>query len=199
MANAAEQHWDLNTFLTWESEQPDRYEFVGGIAQMMAGGTMAHSLISTNILSALRPSLRGSSCRPNGSDLRVPIPNRGNSRYPDITVDCGQYVPTSHDAAKPTVIFEILSESTKWYDLNQKVEDYGSLPTVQQYICISQSEVRLNVWKREHDGRFVKQPDITDPHASVDLESLTASLPLEAIYEGTDLISVPVTGAGLGR
>ena len=183
---------NLADFLTWEEQQTDRWELVDGEARMMAGGTMAHSLIASNIISSLRPALRASPCRPNGSDLRLPIPAFGNSRYSDITVDCGEFDPTARDAAKPTVIFEILSKSTGFFDIEHKVDEYASLTTVEQYICVAQSELRLMVWNRSGDKLIRALPNITEPTAELALPSLQIKLTMEEIYEGLGLL--PVSG-----
>jgi Uma2 family endonuclease len=188
MNNPAKKPMTLDEFVAWEDQQPARHQFVNGVITMMTGGTAAHSLISVNVLSTLKQKLRGSPCRPHGSDLRVQIPATGNSRYPDVTVDCGKYDPKAKDAVEPTVVFEVLSDSTRWNDINLKVHDYASIASVDLYICISQDEPKLNVWARGESGKFEIEPDITDPQSMLDLKTLGLSLSLEEIYEGTELL-----------
>jgi hypothetical protein len=36
----------LDEFLAWEREQPERYEYAGGVAMMMTGGSLDHSTIA---------------------------------------------------------------------------------------------------------------------------------------------------------
>jgi Uma2 family endonuclease len=60
MPNAAEKLMSLDEFLAWEREQPERYEYAGGVATMMTGGSLDHSTIASNLWTALRDSLRGS-------------------------------------------------------------------------------------------------------------------------------------------
>jgi Uma2 family endonuclease len=132
--------------------------------------------------------IRGSPCRPSGSDLRIPIPGTGNSRYPDVSIDCGKYDPSAHDASQPTVIFEVLSKSTRWYDQTKKVRDYASLPSVQQYICISQAEPRISNWRRDSEGKLLPQDDIVDSEAELAVVGLQQALRVADIYEGTGLV-----------
>ena len=186
----AQSRWLLADFLAWEEEQERRHEFVNGRAVMMAGGTQAHALIAANLIALLRPLLRGSECRPSGSDLRVPIPATGNVRYPDVTIDCGPFDPTAHDASQPAVIFEVLSKSTGWYDQTQKVRDYDSVATVRQYVCISQSEPRVSTWLRDGEDRLVQQADILEGEMSLAVEDHAVTLPLVSIYEGTGVFQV---------
>jgi Uma2 family endonuclease len=187
MAEAQPRDWTLGEFLAWEEQQAERYEFVGGQIVMMAGGTQAHALIATNLIALLRPGLRGSPCRPNGSDLRIPTPGTGNSRYPDVTIDCGKFNAAAHDASEPVVVFEVLSKSTGWYDQTQKLRDYASVATIRQYVCISQSECRVSVWLRDVEGRLVQQGDLVELDAELAIVRLQQPLRVADIYEETGL------------
>jgi Uma2 family endonuclease len=70
MSNVAEQPMSLGEFLAWERDQPERYEYAGGVVTMMTGGSAAHVTIAMNLAFALRHTLRGTGCRPFGSDMR---------------------------------------------------------------------------------------------------------------------------------
>lgn len=183
--------FSLAEFLDWEEAQDRRFELIDGQAVMMAGGTQGHALIAANIVSSLRTSLRGGPCRPVGSDLRVPITTTGNSRYPDVTIDCGRFDPKAHDASEPTVVFEVLSDSTGWYDQTRKLRDYDGVPTIRQYVCVSQSEPRLLVWRRDDEGRLVPDAVIVDGMIELELPGSVIRLPLTDIYEGTGLRALP--------
>ncbi len=189
MSEARAKGWTLDEFLAWEDRQERKHEFVGGRVVMMTGGTGAHALIAANIISVLRPMLRGSPCLPFGSDRRVPIPATRNSRYPDVTIDCGRFDPTARDASEPIVVFEVLSKSTGWYDQTQKLRDYDSVPTVRQYVCVSQSEARVSVWLRDDNGRLAQKPDILTGGLPLALDRPVV-LSLDAIYE-----DIPFTGS----
>jgi Uma2 family endonuclease len=187
MDGARPQDWSLEEFLSWEERQNERYEFVDGRPVMMTGGTQAHALIAANLISILRPMLRGSPCRPCGSDLRVPILATEHSRYPDVTIDCGEFAPDSHDASEPTIVFEVLSESTKWYDQTKKIKDYESVSTIRQYVCISQEEPRVSIWLKDADGRLIAQDDLAEADAELLIVGLHEPLRLTDIYEGTGI------------
>jgi Uma2 family endonuclease len=188
MSEARAGTWNVTDFLLWEGEQERRYELIEGQAVLMAGGTQAHALIATNIVSSLKSLLRGSPCRPSGSDLRIPIIKTGNVRYPDVTIDCGPFRPEAHDASEPRVVFEVLSQSTGWYDQTRKLRDYERVPFIRQYICVSQSELRVSLWLRDEGNRLVPQDDVLAGSVAIDLDGYSLDLPLADIYDGTGLL-----------
>ncbi len=108
----------------------------------MTGVTQAHTAICINITSLLRQKLRDTPCRPGGSDLRVPIPVTGQSRYPDALIDCGKFDPSAHDATQPTVVFAVLSKSNDLRDQYGRLRDYDSVPTISHYVVVAQSRAR---------------------------------------------------------
>jgi Uma2 family endonuclease len=183
MSEARRREWGTAEFLKWEARQPARYELVDGQPRLMTGGTQAHNAIAINLTSALKTLLRGSGCRPGGSDLRIPT-GTGNVRYPDALIDCGEFRRGEHDASEPTVVFEVLSRSTAWTDWHAKLHDYDMTLTIKQYVLVSQDEPRVVVWNRGEGERLVLDETITNLAASVGLHPVGLTLPLADIYDG---------------
>ncbi|MCA6508719.1 MAG: Uma2 family endonuclease [Pseudanabaena sp. M109S1SP2A07QC] len=75
-------------YFEWEAKQEIRYEYINGDVFAMAGGTIAHSMVAANLISLLRPHLRGKNCRVLGSDAKVGISPSGEFFYPDLLVTC---------------------------------------------------------------------------------------------------------------
>lgn len=183
MSEARRQDWDLATFLAWEASQPARYELVDGAPRLMTGGSQAHALIGGNIVAGLNPGLRGSPCRPTGSDLRV-VTGNGNVRYPDALIDCGPFRPDSHDASEPVAVFEVLSRSTAWIDLYAKLRDYDATPSILLYAVVAQDEPHVAVWRRDPSGRLAVTAALTGRESVLELELPAAALRLADIYDG---------------
>lgn len=186
MSEARLHCWTLDEFLAWEAGQPARYELVNGDPRLMTGGTQAHHLIALNIVATLRERLRASPCRSWGSDLRV-LTGTGNSRYPDALIDCGAFRPESHDASEPAVVFEVLSRSTAWLDLQTKLHDYDATPTIRQYVIIAQDEPNVVIWVRSDSGKLTLGASLKRLDESVTLEPRGTLLALSEIYAGLPL------------
>ncbi len=187
MAEPKRVDWSLEEFLIWEASQPERYEFVGGEPRMMTGGTQAHTAICINLTSRLLEKLEGTPCRPGGSDLRVPIPATGHSRYPDAQIDCGKYEPTSHDATAPTVVFEVLSKSNDLRDQHGRLRDYDSVATIRHYVVIAQSEAVVVIYDRDEAGRLAPGAMLTEATAVLELPAVGITLGLNEIYKRLDV------------
>lgn len=125
-------------------------ELDNGVIRMMAGGSRRHNRIQVNLIAALRVALRGSGCRPNGSDMGVRT-HDGSVRYPHVSISCGPETPDD-DADRaldaPRVIVEILSPSTAGHDRGIKVPEYQALASVELIALIDPNGERLHIFQR---------------------------------------------------
>src|SRR5258707_14155530 len=142
MPSTGEKLMSLDEFLAWEHEQPERYEFAHGVVTMMTGGSAAHVTIAMNLAFALRAALRGSGCRPFGSDMKV-IAN-DTVRYPDVSVICRPIDDKEDRITEPVVIIEVLSPTTERADRGRKKFDYFATPSIRQYAIVEQDERRCD-------------------------------------------------------
>lgn len=139
MATHAEQHLiTAEQFLQIEFGSDMKAELDNGIIRMMAGGTVAHSRIQANVMMALGSLLRGTGCRPFGSDMGLRT-NEKSVRYPDVSVYCGKDSPdldTEKAFDDPVLLVEVLSPSTSALDEGVKLREYRWLTSVQTILLI---------------------------------------------------------------
>jgi Uma2 family endonuclease len=139
MASALDvRHRTLAEFLTWEEQQPERYERVGGVIRMMTGGTVAHNRITRNCARALETRLLGSDCEVFTSDIKVVAPEE-DVMYPDVVVVCGAIAAEATRLETPVVVVEVLSESTAARDHGPKRWAYQTIPSLQHFVLIDQT------------------------------------------------------------
>jgi Uma2 family endonuclease len=182
MPNAAEQLMSLDEFLAWEREQPERYEYTGGVATMMTGGSLDHSTIASNLWTALRDSLRGGACRAFRGDTKIIANN--SIRYPDLSVTCTPVRGDEDTVLEPVLVVEVVSPSTEREDRGHKKFDYFSTLSIQQYAIIEQDARRVDLYTRSGD-RWTDE--IIEGDAVLKLSSIGAEISLDAIYEDTEL------------
>src|SRR5215211_1815149 len=98
-------------YLAFERDQQDKHEFLEGEIYLQVGASVAHNLICANVIAALRPQLRGSSCRVYPSDIRIKIPHRQHYVYADVSVICGTVLLDDLDpetVLNPKIVIDVL-------------------------------------------------------------------------------------------
>lgn len=182
MPNAAENLMSLDEFLAWEREQPMRYEYAGGVATMMTGGSIAHATITMNIAFALRQALRGTECRPFASDAKI-IAN-GTVRYPDVSVTCRPIGDRDDTVPDPVLVVEVISPSTEREDRGRKKFDYFATPSIRHYAIVEQEARRVDLYTRDGE-QWTDQ--VIEGDAVLNLSAIGVEIGLGAVYEGTAL------------
>ena len=135
-----------------------KHEYLRGEVFAMAGGTPEHAALAAAISAEPIVALRGRPSRVFSSDLRVRVEPTDLSTYPDLTVVCGTLETSDidpHATTNPTLIVEVLSDSTEAYDRGQKFAHYRRIPSLREYLLISQHEPRLEVYSKDAAGDWV--------------------------------------------
>jgi len=97
---------NLEGFLVWSAEQPDRYEFVDGNALPLPGSTQQRAALKADILAALHARNRDTRYRVYSS-IRIVLPSIHEVRYPSIVVDAGPYIPEATEPSKTVLVVDI--------------------------------------------------------------------------------------------
>ena len=166
-----------------------RSEFVAGEVFAMAGGSEEHNLIVLNVGAELRGQLKDRPCRVYSSDMRVHIASDDVAAYPDVMVICGER--RFHDdrrdvVTNPTLIVEVLSDSTEAYDRGDKFRYYRTLPSLQGYLLFSQYRVQAELFLRQDAGTWSLSifQGLSD---SIALPVIEARLSLAEVYDKVEL------------
>ena len=144
-------------YLAFDRAAEVRSEYFNGRMYAMSGGTRPHSAIAVNLIAELRQALRGTDCQVANSDLRLRVSPSGLYTYADAAVYCGaaRLADDHQDTLlNPMVIIEVLSKSTEGYDRGFKFAQYRLLESLQEYALVSQSEPRVEIFRRQTDGEF---------------------------------------------
>jgi Uncharacterized protein conserved in cyanobacteria len=173
-------------YLERERRAEFKSEYIRGEVFAMSGATARHTLIAANVLGELRQRLKGGPCRVYGSDLRVKAEKAGHYAYPDVVVVCGE--PEFEDKyfdtlLNPKVIVEVLSPSTENYDRGEKFRSYRTLPSLQEYVLVSQDEPLVERYVRQSDVNWLLAP-FAGITAELPFESLSVVVPFGEIYAG---------------
>ena len=175
-------------YASGEASSEVKHEFVRGEIFAMAGGTPKHAALTAAMTMLLGAQLRGKPCRPYSSDLRVRIRSADVGAYPDITVICGEPERAPEDTASvlnPTLIVEVLSTSTEAYDRGDKFAHYRQVPSLKEYILVSQHKQAIERHVRNQDGSWTMTAFGPDAHLT--LTAIGCELSVNDVYEGIQL------------
>ncbi len=140
-------------YLAWEREQPTKHEFFHGEVFAMAGGSPRHNALCGRIIAFASRALPR--CVVLTSDQRVTMANHGRYVYPDVSIVCGGLEIEAHDVLmNPTILVEVLSATTEQYDRGLKWEGYQRIPSLADYVLVSQAEPRIEHYRRAADGSW---------------------------------------------
>ena len=171
-------------YLAQERRAAFKSEFYQGETFAMAGASREHNLIVGNLVGEVRDQFKGRKCEVYPSDMRVRVSATGLYTYPDVTIVCG--TPEFEDEQvdtllNPTVLLEVLSESTEAYDRGTKSAHYRRLPSLMEYVLIAQDRPHVERYVRQPDGGWLLR-EATGLDEAVDLESVSVHLPMSEIY-----------------
>jgi Uma2 family endonuclease len=181
-------------YLQRERAAEFKSELFDGEVFAMSGGSPRHSLVKTNVTGELRNQLRGRPCTAYDSDLRVKVDATGLYTYPDAGVSCGplQFDDDQHDTVlNPTVLVEVLSDSTEAYDRGKKFNHYRRIESLREYLLVAQDEAKIERFQRNVDGTWTLT-EASGLEATLRLPSLGIDLSLREVYEKVDF-SEPVS------
>ena len=175
----------FDDFLVLESNSEIKHEYIGGEIHAMAGASRRHNLIAGNLFAALHAHLRGSPCRVFMSDmlLRLSIAQDDIGYYPDVMVACQSEDKHPRYLEHPTILVEVLSDSTRRTDLREKFLAYQQLASLQEYLIVEQDTQRLVLFRRSHDW----QAAVLDSNAILNLPSIGFNLAVAEIYDAVAL------------
>ena len=171
-------------YLRLERQAEFRSEYFDGEMFAMAGGSRAHSLIAVNLAGEVRNQLKRTDCATYNTDLKVKVEATGLMTYPDVSVACGeqQFLDGEEDVLlNPTAVFEVLSDSTEAYDRGKKFENYRQIPSLREYVLISQTEPHVEVFTRQANGEWTLK-EATGLNTEIRLESLAIGLRLGEVF-----------------
>ncbi len=174
-------------YLAFDRAAEIRSEYYDGQMYAMSGGSLNHGIIISNIVRTVSDALGDRPCLVISNDLRVRVHSRFYA-YPDVVVICGEpkFAGDRQDIVlNPPLLFEVLSRSTERYDRVFKRAEYQTIPSLREYVLVSQFEPRIEVFRPQPGGDWLFS-EWTGMEAVSCLESLGCELPLSRAYRNVN-------------
>lgn len=183
------QIYTLEEYLELDHNSEEKIEFWDGHVFTLAGASTSHNRISRNALVTLANKLRGRSCEVFPSDMRVGVPAYPPYRYPDLSALCGQAI--IHSLGKqdiltnPSLIIEVLSDSTAEFDRGYKFTYYKSIESFTEYILIAQDRAHVTQFIKQNENGWLNR-EYNDIDDKFHLASLDCEISLRELYESVE-------------
>ncbi len=150
-------------------------------------------------------SERDKPCAPLDSDALLAIPKMRRYRFPDVTIQCGDPVndpQSGRGRTNPTLIVEVMSESSRQADQGSKFLQYTEIASLRDYVLIEQDFPLLILHSRD----TFREPWRTTTHTqlaesvsfpSVGVEVVLGELYRSIVWENGEVLFRP--GAGISE
>ncbi len=186
--HVAEYLMSAEDYLEWESAQSFRHELIDNRIYPMPGGSPSHESIITALVSFFFVTLYDRLGAVYGGGMKTVVDAHSTYTYPDVCVVIGEPRfrggPTSSLLENPTLLFEVLSPSTRHIDRNRKRERYLQMPSLRAYFLVAQDQPMIEAYTRT-DGEW-QYSARSGLDASLHIPALGIALPLREVYHRVD-------------
>lgn len=179
-------------YLAIERSAEFKSEYFNGEIFAMSGASEPHNVIVLNTGAEIRQHLKKRPCKIYTNDMRVKVSPTGLYTYPDVVVVCGQaQFDDAHldTLLNPTILIEVLSDSTEAYDRGRKFEHYRSLESLAEYVLIAQNRPQVEAYRRQPSQQWLLT-ESRGLEGVLRLHSIECDLALAEIYDKVELLEL---------
>lgn len=165
-------------YFFYEEKHELKHELLNNTLYEMSGISKFHNRITLNILILLRSFVKGNMHDLYYEGFKVKTPN-GNFFYPDVLI-CHTNA-SKYYTEQPILIVEVLSDTTRRFDLTDKFIQYQKIETLQYYLCIEPEQQLIIFYYKQEDAEWIAET-FTKEEKVVSLPKLNISFSLKDIY-----------------
>jgi Uma2 family endonuclease len=181
--------YSLEEYLELDHESEEKIEYWDGHIFKLAGASANHNQIQVNTIIALGNKLRGRGCRVFPSDMRLKVPDYLPYRYADLSALCGQpnfeMLGKQELLVNPSLIVEILSDSTAEFDRGYKFTYYKSIESFTEYLLIAQDRPHVTQFIKQDENNWLNR-EFNSSQDKFRLASLDCELELSELYQDVE-------------
>ncbi|MFN0216586.1 MAG: Uma2 family endonuclease [Saprospiraceae bacterium] len=175
----------VEEYIKFEERSEIRHEFIHGNLYPMPGTTDDHNDICYNLKNALKQMIKD--LRVYTESVKAQITSQKDYTYPDVLV-----APDPRDLENkyikkyPSVIFEVMSKTSRIDDSADKFIRYKNIESLQNYILVDSEKKLVEVRIKLENGDWESETYLqSDGHFPV--PALGIDLRFEEVYEGVSI------------
>ena len=177
----------------WDQELENEYksQFLNNkVTSLMSYTSKNHNRLVKNTIKILDDHVTDNQAELFFETRPVWMPDCELNTYPDVfIVEASTIIKRKgYQLAEmtPSVIIEVLSESTEEFDKNEKWRCYQTIPSLRQYIVIAQDQFSVETYENQ-DGKWISN-NFKGADAVVTIAGL--AIPLSKLYQNIDFENV---------
>ena len=170
-------------YLEGERVSPIKHEYRRGHVYAMTGAKKPDIIIGSNLVMLLGNHLLNTPCLVLSSDIKVRLEEANCYYYPDVAVTCDEKDTGSTEdfILYPSLVVEVLSPSTAAFERGDKFADYQTASSLQEYVLITQSEIKIECFRVNAEGNWVSQTYRQGDE--LELMSIDFRCPIAQVYQ----------------
>lgn len=176
----------VEEYLQFDLESIARHEFLAGQVYPMFKGSQNFKIIGENMFARLRTHLYGSDCQVFSSDMKIRIESINAFYYPEVSVVCNSQARELYFKTCPCLIAQVISPTTERIDRNEKLFNYRQLSSLQEYILVEQSKMRVEVYRKVSQNNWLLETLTQD--SILKLQSVNVEITMAEIYEDVEFV-----------
>lgn len=186
MTTVPKEKVTLEEYFKLDKNAEGRFEYHNGYVFEMSGVSITHADIEANMMTLLKNKLAAEDCKVNPANVRIKVPKLPTYRYADLSALCGKriigQIAGLDVLINPSLIVEVLSPSTAYYDRGEKFTEYKSIESFKEYLLVDQDKKFVTLYAK-HNEKFWFQSEYFEGEI-FKLESLDCELSVDEIYRG---------------
>ena len=176
----------VEEYLEFEERSEIRHEFINNQLIPMPGTTIFHNTICINLTFLLRTFLKKGLYKIVQENVKIQITSDRDYTYPDVAVTSDSRDMDSQNVyfvRYPSVIFEVISKTSRTEDSVDKFIRYKNIESLQNYVLVDSEkqivEVRVKLANGDWESETYLPVSVRFPVPALELE-----LSFEEVYEG---------------
>lgn len=165
-------------YFLFEEKNELKHELINGNLFEISGVSKFHNYITRRLTVLLDMLLKNTNTELFLEGYKVLTPD-GNFFYPDVIVSSPN--TQKYYTSEPILLIEVLSDSTRTYDLTDKFIQYKKIPSLNYYICIEPEQQVVIFYFKNENSEWLTETYTKDEDA-INLPHLNISFTLKDIY-----------------
>ena len=175
--------YTVDEYILLDEASDIRHEFINGRLFDITGDSDIENEITMNVVCAVKSFLNLDEYKIYTKGVKCKIQNEEYYTYPDVFITNNETdKENKYIKQQPSLIVEVLSDSTRKYDSIDKFIQYQKINSLQYYILVEPEVFSVHCFSKDESGEW-QAAIYTKLEEAIDLKLLSISLPLQSIYK----------------